>query len=335
MAFSYGFYNSINHDRLYDAVQLSSIFDGLILDGVFATVGDGMIVKSTDLNNTVIVSPGRAWFNHTWNLNDAEMLLEGDESEIILDRIDAVVLDINSNEAFRENSIIWVKGIPSSEPEKPTLIHEVDHNQYPLAYVRRKENTPIIKQEDITNAIGTSECPFVTGILQTLPVEELLLQWRDQWDQFVKKYEQTATTWTEKQKSEFEQFRKTFEKDLEDLKDSLGTDFENWFKNIKDVLDDVSSGKLQNEIDEIIKTEFDRYYDLVNSTTEINDTTGNITTTRDDATILTVFETSGSNDVIKTTITPKEGLFYYVRTTTISETSNGTSIVSKYSKFSK
>ena len=34
MAVTSGFFNSVNHDRLYDAEQLSSIFDGIIIDGV-------------------------------------------------------------------------------------------------------------------------------------------------------------------------------------------------------------------------------------------------------------------------------------------------------------
>lgn len=39
MAFTYGFFNSLNGDRKYTAEQLSSIFDGLITDGVFDSIG--------------------------------------------------------------------------------------------------------------------------------------------------------------------------------------------------------------------------------------------------------------------------------------------------------
>ena len=31
---SYGFYNSVNGDRLYNAQQMSELFEGLITDGV-------------------------------------------------------------------------------------------------------------------------------------------------------------------------------------------------------------------------------------------------------------------------------------------------------------
>ena len=38
MSFKYGFYNSVNGDRRYDAVDFGRIFDGVINDGVFGTV---------------------------------------------------------------------------------------------------------------------------------------------------------------------------------------------------------------------------------------------------------------------------------------------------------
>ena len=74
MAFSYGFYNSLNGDRKYDSEDLSRMFDGIIYDGVIGAVGDTFAVKA-GTGNTVNVSSGRAWFNHTWTYNDAPMLL--------------------------------------------------------------------------------------------------------------------------------------------------------------------------------------------------------------------------------------------------------------------
>lgn len=40
-----GFFNSINGDRLYDADQMSKIFEGLITDGVYESVGDKLAVQ--------------------------------------------------------------------------------------------------------------------------------------------------------------------------------------------------------------------------------------------------------------------------------------------------
>lgn len=179
MAFSFGFYDALEHDRRYDAIQMSQIFDGIILDGVFATVKDAFVVKASEEPNQVIVSSGRAWFDHTWNYNDAPLPIEAPISDLILKRIDALVIDVNRNVESRTNAILWVQGIPSSNPVKPILINEINHHQYPLAYVTRDANMEIIKQENIENAIGTEACPFVTGVLETVDIELLLLQWED------------------------------------------------------------------------------------------------------------------------------------------------------------
>ena len=54
MALTYGFYNSINHDRRYNATQMSQLFDGIINDGVFANIGTAMVVTAgTGLTVTV------------------------------------------------------------------------------------------------------------------------------------------------------------------------------------------------------------------------------------------------------------------------------------------
>ena len=46
MSVSSGFFNSLNGDRKYNAEQMSAIFDGLIIDGVFASIGTAFAVKA-------------------------------------------------------------------------------------------------------------------------------------------------------------------------------------------------------------------------------------------------------------------------------------------------
>jgi hypothetical protein len=181
MSLTYGFYNSLNGDRKYDAVQMSSIFDGIINDGVFATIGSAMKVTA-DSGLTVKVGTGRAWFNHTWTLNDAIFPITVEESELLLDRIDAVVLEINSNEDVRANSLKIVKGVPASSPANPGMANDDVVHQYPLCYIYRKAASTEITQADITNVVGTTECPFVTGPLATVTTDDLLLQWKAEFD---------------------------------------------------------------------------------------------------------------------------------------------------------
>ncbi|KKK51946.1 hypothetical protein LCGC14_3109860, partial [marine sediment metagenome] len=54
MTITYGFYDSISSDRLYNAQQMSSIFDGIIQDGVYAGLGDAiMVVEDTGMDVSV------------------------------------------------------------------------------------------------------------------------------------------------------------------------------------------------------------------------------------------------------------------------------------------
>lgn len=219
MALSYGFYDSVNHDRRYNATQISQMFDGIISDGVYANYAKCMIVKASSVDNQVIVQPGRAWFNHTWTYNDADLPVDAPVSALILDRIDALCIDINSDGTVRENSLQWVQGVEASEPVKPTEFANTEtHHQYPLCFVTRHADVATIAQEDIENAVGTELCPFVTGLMETINTSELLLQWSAQF-----------STWTREQR----------------------TAFTRWFENLQYVLDGDVAGHLQNEIDSV------------------------------------------------------------------------------------
>ena len=183
MSVTYGFYNSKNHDRRYDAIQMSRIFDGIIRDGVLQHYGTAMMVKESE-GMMVNVGIGRAWFNHTWTLNDALLPLTLPLSEVILNRIDAIVLEVDARESVRANSIKIIKGTPASNPKNPTLIKTNDRWQYPLAYIRVNAGVTAIRQANITNCVGTSACPFVTAPLEKMSIDALVAQWGDQWKAF-------------------------------------------------------------------------------------------------------------------------------------------------------
>lgn len=259
MSVTYGFYNSLNGDRKYNAEQISSVFDGLIVDGVFASIGTAFAVEAAG-GLTVNVGIGRAWFNHTWTLNDSILPLTAPESEVLLDRIDAVVLEVNSMESVRKNSIKIVAGTPSSEPVRPTLENEVNVHQYPLAYIYRKFGSTVITQADITNMVGTDSTPFVTGIIQTISLDELLGQWQAQLDQFVANEEADFSEWREQKRIEFDNWQAAQENTFnnwannqmaseEEWIQSMQNTFLSWFDNLQTQLSGDVAGNLQLQID--------------------------------------------------------------------------------------
>ena len=255
MSVTYGFYNSLNGDRKYNAEQVSSLFDGLIIDGVFASVGTAFAVKATT-GITVNVGIGKAWFNHTWTLNDSILPLEAPEAEVLLDRIDAVVLEVDATESVRANSIKFVKGTPSSAPSRPTLTNEGNVHQYPLCYIYRKYGTAVINQADITPMVGTESTPFVTGILQTISLDELLGKWQDELDRFTDARSQEVDDWIAQEESDFTAWFNKMKADLQQEQTVLDqwiaseqADFLAWYNQMKDQLSGDVAGNLQLEID--------------------------------------------------------------------------------------
>lgn len=255
MSVSSGFFNSLNGDRKYNAAQMSAIFDGLIIDGVFASIGTAFAVKAAG-GLTVNVGVGKAWFDHTWTVNDSILPMTAPEAEVLLDRIDAVVLEVNGTESVRENTIKFVKGNPSSAPSRPTLTNEGNVHQYPLCYIYRKYGTAVINQADITPMVGTESTPFVTGILQTISLDELLGKWQDELDRFtdarsqevddwIAQEESDFTTWFDKMKADLQQEQKVLDQWIA----SEQADFLAWYNQMKDQLSGDVAGNLQLEID--------------------------------------------------------------------------------------
>lgn len=248
---SCGFYNAYEHDRVYDAADLTSLVDGIIRDGVFASVGTCFAVKA-DSGNRVTAGIGRAWFDHTWTVNDAPFPIDLEESEVLLDRIDAIVIEVNATTSIRDNFIKMVKGVPGSSPARPQMENSKYVHQHPLCYIYRKAGSTEIVQADITNMVGTTECPFVVGILEIVDVSFLLSQWEDMWKQFYNRetadmlatkenWKQVWETWFNAQTAENQ-------KVWNEWLLRIQTDFDTWFNSLQIILEGDVAANLANEI---------------------------------------------------------------------------------------
>lgn len=298
MSVTSGFFNSIDGDRKYNAEQMSAIFDGVINDGIFASVGTAFVVTASGVGNEITVGKGRAWFNSTWIYNDSELTITLDDSDIITDRIDTVVIEVNHSDDVRAGTIKVIKGEPSTSPTSADLQNWGNVYQYPLAYIYIANNTDEITQADITNCIGTDTTPFVTGILEVISLDTLLGQWEAELDQFVDKEttdfnewflekqnemniyllqmrewiagrENEFTEWREGQETAFSEWSEAEKAWFASQEDEFTTWSENekaamleWFEYMKDKLSENAAVSLQTQIDdtnaELDKSEIER-----------------------------------------------------------------------------
>ena len=136
------------------------------------------------------------------------------------------------------------------------MINEGDVYQYPLCYIYRAAGSTEITQAEITNMVGSTETPFVTGILQTINLEELLGQWQAELDQFVENESNEIDAWSEDKKAEmlewFEQLKSELlleQQTLDEWIASEQSDFLTWYQSMKDQLSEDAAGNLQVQID--------------------------------------------------------------------------------------
>lgn len=225
MTVTSGFFNSVNHDRKYNAEEISSIFDGIILDGVYQGFGEALKVSGTSVANQVKIGTGRAWFNHTWTLNDEALYLTLPAANSTYPRIDAIILEVNNSSSVRANTIKYISGAAASSPTKPTLTNTTEVHQYPLAYITRPKASTTISTGNIENTIGTSACPIVTGVLEVLSDDRFIAQ--------------TIA--------------------------NLTTDFNTWFDGIKGQLSEDVAANLANQILELnnkVDNKIDEIYEM-------------------------------------------------------------------------
>lgn len=188
-----GFFDSVDGDRKYNARDISKLFDGIILDGIFAAVGDHFSINVHSAKAmTVTVGTGQAWLNHVKIINTSPLQLTFDTGSS--NRYDAIVVEVNE---LKRDASIFIKKDAGKSPSNITIdtqpidMSKFTNNeyihQYLLGYVFIRAGQNKILTDDVASKIGFDSpegIPYVTGPLETLPADETLKQWVAQWTSF-------------------------------------------------------------------------------------------------------------------------------------------------------
>lgn len=246
MSVKSGFFNSKNGDRKYDSADISTIFDGIINDGVFESYGDAFQVAA-GAGMSVVVGIGRAWLDHTWTLNDAPLMLELDAAPTSGGRLDTVVLDVDRRKDVRNNSIYIVKGAELSNdisvPTNATELIQTDGRvQYPIAYIAVHNKVTSITTSDISYWVGKAlagkkTLKYVTGPLEVINSEAYLKQMEGEWTDFKTEKETEYQTSLNEATSNFQA---TLNRKLDE--------FNAWFADLKTILDSNTASQLTSRL---------------------------------------------------------------------------------------
>lgn len=162
-----GFYDSINHDRLYGADDFSDYFEGLISDGIYAGIGKEFRVFADGSTMGVKVDTGRAKILNKYVRNTDILEVEIDAADSENPRWDAVCVSVNLDEAYRNGYIDVHKGTPAADPQKPDVPDTNAAKLFVLAYVYVPAQATVINAENVNDNRGAANCPYVVGITGT------------------------------------------------------------------------------------------------------------------------------------------------------------------------
>lgn len=181
MSVTYGFFNSVNNDRLYNADQMSEYFEGLISDGIYENVGGALQVLAGS-GMTVNIQTGRMIINSKWLKNDAVLPIQITAADVLLNRYTAIVARLDRTNRIIE--IIAKDGTPATVPTKPEIINNSSYTEKCLAYIYVAKGATAISQSNIEDTrANTNVCGWVTGVIKQVDTSTLFLQWQTAYEE--------------------------------------------------------------------------------------------------------------------------------------------------------
>lgn len=203
MAWTSGFFNSVNGDRLYSAKQMNDIFEGLITSGVYNGVGNSLVVEANS-GMTIQINTGRGFFGGHWVKNESEYLTTLEVSDVTLNRYCAVCVRVDESVEGRKAEPYLKYSEFATNPTKPTMERTDTIKEYCLAYVYIKAGVSEITNSDIEDTRGdNSLCGWVTGLIEQVDTTTLWKQFESAWLEWQKEQTEEAEAWQKEQTQEF------------------------------------------------------------------------------------------------------------------------------------
>lgn len=197
MAWTSGFFNSVNGDRVYNADQVSGLFEGLITDGVYESIGNKLAVQANS-GMTIQIASGRGFFGGRWVNNDAEFLLTLEDADVLLKRYCAVCVRVDLSTSARTAQPYLKYGALASEPIKPTMERTDTVKEYCLAYILVNGGVTEITNADIEDArFDTNVCGWVTGLIKQIDANTIYQQQTAILEEFLAQQEKSVQEWVE------------------------------------------------------------------------------------------------------------------------------------------
>lgn len=160
-----GFYDSVNHDRLYSAADMAEPYKGLFTEGIFE--GGLEVTPTSPASMKISLTAGRAIGLEKW-VDVEAMTIDVPANTTVSYRADCVVLSINNGVAYRKAQVIY-------RTNSRTLNNTATQREWMLAKVDVEPGATEIENISITDNRGESDCPYATLNVGANQLEETLM----------------------------------------------------------------------------------------------------------------------------------------------------------------
>ncbi|PSL41699.1 hypothetical protein B0H94_11812 [Salsuginibacillus halophilus] len=205
----YKFFNSASDDeRKYQAADFADYFGTVLSSGLVHTDEEPTLeVSVSDDSLESYVEAGKAIVDgHLYELTD-EKTLEHSLPESDTDRIDRVVLRLDTRNSARYIKLFVLEGDPAEEPEPPELTRDNFVHELSLAQIYVHADTSSLDSDDVTDErLDEDLCGLVNSML-TVPTDQFV----DEWESFFSDIKQEI----ESIKEDYEQSRDDFQEELD------------------------------------------------------------------------------------------------------------------------
>lgn len=180
MAFSSGFFNAKNMDRVYSAEDFTGYLSSLICNGILDTYGQ-CFAMSAHTGQTIKIGTGKAWINGHYFNSDTEYILDlSPYVDASLNKYVLIGICCDTSEDVRTCSIVTIESLGAQNPVIPSFIGSATKTYLTLAAVYLSASTASIDESDIIDyREDDSKCGYVKCILGKCGVTELQTQLND------------------------------------------------------------------------------------------------------------------------------------------------------------
>ena len=250
MAITYGFFNSQldsdgNHDRVYNAEQMSTYFKGIVSTGVYESVGGALLVKA-GTGMKVKVQTGRAILgeNLQWFNSDSIEEISLNPSHVTLNRYTAIAIRLDITN--RRMELVTIDSAYATSPIKPQPTRSPERWELFLAYVYIEKGVNSITQSKITDIRADNNvCGWVTGVIKQVDTSQLFLQWQKAYEE----YYSTMLQWQRNMETNFASWENSTKSEFDGWQELQKMNFNTWFTTLTGELKvDTYIEKYQNTV---------------------------------------------------------------------------------------